>query len=49
MIVVAVMATLFTSACGNDDPRGPSGVDIPSLMSTDVTVGTGTEATAGRR
>ena len=36
MIVVAVTATLFTSACGNDSPAGPSGVDIPSLVVTDV-------------
>jgi FKBP-type peptidyl-prolyl cis-trans isomerase FkpA len=47
-IVVAVMVTLFTSACGNDTPAGPSGVDIPSLVVADVTVGSGTEATAGR-
>jgi FKBP-type peptidyl-prolyl cis-trans isomerase FkpA len=48
MIAVAVMATLVTSACGNDTPTGPSGVDIPQLVSTDVTVGAGTQATTGR-
>jgi FKBP-type peptidyl-prolyl cis-trans isomerase len=47
-IVVALTVTLVTSACGNDTPAGPSGVDIPALISTDVTLGTGTEATAGR-
>jgi FKBP-type peptidyl-prolyl cis-trans isomerase FkpA len=48
MIIVAVAATLVTSACGNDSPTGPSGVDIPTLVSTDVTVGSGTQATTGR-
>jgi FKBP-type peptidyl-prolyl cis-trans isomerase FkpA len=49
MIAVAVMATFVTSACGgNDTPTTPSGVDIPVLVSTDVTVGTGTQATSGR-
>ena len=29
-------------------PTGPSGVDIPTLVSTDVTLGSGTQATTGR-
>jgi FKBP-type peptidyl-prolyl cis-trans isomerase FkpA len=49
IIFAAVAATLFISACGSDSPSAPSGgVDIPALIVTDVTSGTGTEATAGR-
>jgi FKBP-type peptidyl-prolyl cis-trans isomerase len=48
-IFVAVAATLFASACGSDSPSSPSpAVDIPSLIVTDVTPGSGTTATAGR-
>jgi FKBP-type peptidyl-prolyl cis-trans isomerase len=48
IIAVAVMATFLTAACGNDTPTAPSGVDIPQLVSTDVAVGSGTQATTGR-
>jgi FKBP-type peptidyl-prolyl cis-trans isomerase FkpA len=50
MIAVALVATLVSSACGGDNPSSPStsAADIPSLVSTDVTVGTGTQAAAGR-
>jgi FKBP-type peptidyl-prolyl cis-trans isomerase FkpA len=48
VFLVAATAALMTAACGNDNPAGPSGVDIPTLVVTDVVVGTGTEATTGR-
>jgi FKBP-type peptidyl-prolyl cis-trans isomerase FkpA len=47
-IIVALVAALASSSCGDDSPSGPSGVDIPSLVVTDVALGTGTEATPGR-
>ncbi|MGE3509705.1 MAG: FKBP-type peptidyl-prolyl cis-trans isomerase [Vicinamibacterales bacterium] len=44
----ALVVALASMACGGDN--GPSNVfDVPSLQTTDITVGTGAQATAGRR
>jgi FKBP-type peptidyl-prolyl cis-trans isomerase FkpA len=48
LVIATVMVALVSSACGNDNPGGPSGVDIPSLIVADQTIGTGTQATPGR-
>lgn len=46
-LVCAVV--LVVAACGSSSsPTSPSGTDVASLTVTDLTVGTGTEATAGR-
>jgi FKBP-type peptidyl-prolyl cis-trans isomerase FkpA len=43
---VLCVASLSVAGCGNDSPTSPS-LNIP-FSSTDITVGTGTEATAGK-
>ena len=44
--VALCVALLAGAGCGNDSPTAP-GVNVP-FSSTDLTVGTGTEATAGK-
>lgn len=47
-LCAAFLVTLTTAACGGND-NGPSNVfDVPSLQTTDSTVGTGAQAVSGR-
>jgi FKBP-type peptidyl-prolyl cis-trans isomerase len=46
LCVTLSLVFLAGAGCGNDSPTAP-GVNVP-FSSTDITVGTGTEATAGK-
>jgi FKBP-type peptidyl-prolyl cis-trans isomerase FkpA len=39
----------IAAACGSSSPTSPSSADVSSLTTTDVRIGTGAEATAGKR
>jgi FKBP-type peptidyl-prolyl cis-trans isomerase FkpA len=47
-ISTLVLAAFAVAAYGNDSPSSPSGVSVP-FSTTDLKVGTGVEATSGRR
>jgi len=45
---LVLLIACLCAACGSDSPSGPSS-SPPAFSQTDLVVGTGTEATAGRR
>ena len=47
LVLVFLAAALLSGACGSSSPSAPSAIGVP-FSQTDVVVGTGAEATAGR-
>lgn len=49
-IIAAIVVSLAGSACGGNDtaPSIQPGFDVPALLTTDMTVGSGAQATSGR-